>query len=112
MLAKRVAELVLPPICSYAEVPRIPFTLIFPDLCLGGQKLSSHKELERPVSEEDDSYAKSSLHMYMSLGGKGQKVLGLAWDFEEDTISLDLPAIAKCAEGLIATKRNTFKLLL
>ena len=55
---------------------------------------------------------KSSLHMYMSLGRKGQKVSCLAWDFEEDTISLDLPAIAKCAEGLTATKRNTLKLLL
>ena len=47
----------------------------------------------------------------MSLGTKGQKVLGLAWDFEEDTISLDLAAIAKRAEGLTATRRNTLKLL-
>ena len=73
------------------------------------QAASVDKETERPVSEEDDSSAKSSLHM--SLGTKGQKVLGLAWDFEEDTISLDLAAIAKCAEGLTATKRNTLKLL-
>ncbi len=67
------------------------------------------KEIERHVSEEDDSYAKSSLHMPM--GSKGQKVLGLAWDFDEDTVSLDLEAIAKRAEGLAATKRNTLKLL-
>ena len=73
------------------------------------QTASVVKEIERPVSEEDDSYAKSSL--YMPLGSKGQKVLGLAWDFEKDAISLDLAAIAKRAEGLTATKRNTLKLL-
>ena len=69
---------------------------------------SATNEAQQPVSEEDNSYAKSSLH---SLGSKGQKVLGLAWDFEEDTISLDLAAIAKQSEGLPATKRNTLKLL-
>lgn len=68
-----------------------------------------NKEVERPVSEEDDSYAKSSL--LMPLGSKGQKVLGSAWDSQEETISLDLPAIARRAEGLIATKRKTLKLL-
>ena len=41
------------------------------------------------------------------MGSKGQKVLGLTWNSEEDTISLDLAAIAKRAEGLTATKRNT-----
>ena len=51
------------------------------------QTASGVKEIERPLSEEGDSYAKSSL--YMPLGSKGQKVLGLAWDFEEDSISLD-----------------------
>ena len=69
---------------------------------------SATNEAQQPVSEEDNSYAKSSLH---SLGSKGQKVLGLAWDFEEDTISLDLAAIAKRSEGLPVTKRNTLKLL-
>ena len=45
------------------------------------------------------------------MGSKGQKVLGLTWNFEEDAISLNLVAIAKRAEGLTATKRNTLKLL-
>ena len=36
-----------PPCCSHAEVARIPFTLIFPDLCLEGQNLSSHSDLFR-----------------------------------------------------------------
>ena len=37
-----------------------------------------------PVSEEDITYAKSSVGM--RLGCKGQKVLGLAWDYEADVI--------------------------
>ena len=55
------------------------------------QTASVVKEIKHPVSEEDDSYAKSSL--CMPLGSKGQKVLGLAWDFEEDAISFDLTAM-------------------
>ena len=39
-LAKRVAELV-PPSYFYAEVARIPPTLVFTDLRLEGQNLSS-----------------------------------------------------------------------
>ena len=62
-----------------------------------------------PVTDEDISYAKSSVGM--QLGTKGQKVLGLAWDFEEDTITLDLIRIAEHAEGLPATKHSTLRLL-
>ena len=49
----------------------------------------------------------------MQMGCRGQKVLGLAWNYEEDTISisLDLSAIARRAEGLPATKRNTLQLI-
>ena len=47
----------------------------------------------------------------MQLGSNGQKVLGLSWDFEQDTITLELITIAKRAEGLQATKRNTLRLL-
>ena len=36
-----------PPCCSHAKVARIPFTLIFPDLSLEGQNLSSHSDLFR-----------------------------------------------------------------
>ena len=62
-----------------------------------------------PVSEEDITYAKSSVGM--RLGCKGQKVLGLAWDYEADVISFDLTEIAERAKGLPATKRNTLRLL-
>ena len=62
-----------------------------------------------PVSEEDITYAKSSVGM--RLGCKGQKVLGLAWDYGADVISFDLTEIAERAKGLPATKRNTLRLL-
>ena len=55
-----------------------------------------------PVSAENVTYAKSSLSLKM--GSNGQKVLGLSRDFEQDTITLELTAIAKRAEGLPATK--------
>ena len=73
-------------------------------------KSDSNVELtHKAVSEEYISYAKSSVSMQM--GCKGQKVLGLAWDYEEDTISLDLSAITRRAEGLPATTRNTLRLI-
>ena len=73
-------------------------------------KSDSNAEVtHKAISEEGISYAKSSVGM--QLGCKGQKVLGLAWDYEEDTISLDLSATARCAEGLPATKRNTLRLI-
>ena len=62
-----------------------------------------------PVTAENVTYAKSSLGLKM--GSNGQKVLGLSWDFEEDTITLELTVIAERAKDLPATKRNTLRLL-
>ena len=70
---------------------------------------SSVELTDKAVSEEDISYAKSSVGMQMRC--KGQKGLELAWDYQEDMISLDLSAIARHAEGLPATKRNTLRLI-
>ena len=61
------------------------------------------------VTEEDISYAKSSVGM--KLGSKGQKVLGCEWDYEADVIAVDLMSVVQRAEGLPATKRNTLRLL-
>lgn len=47
----------------------------------------------------------------MQMECKGQGVLGLTSYYKEDTISLDLSAIAERAEGLPATKRNTLWLI-
>ena len=62
-----------------------------------------------PVREEDITYAKSSVGL--RLGCKGQKVLGLAWDYEVDVISFDLRETAEHTRGLTAAKRNTLRLL-
>ena len=61
------------------------------------------------VSEEDTTYAKSS--MGMKLGCKDQKVSGCEWDYEEDVIALELTVNAERAKGLPITKRTTLKLL-
>ena len=61
------------------------------------------------VSEEDTTYAKSSVGM--KLGCKDQKVLGCEWDYEADVITLELTVIAERAKGLPITKRNTLKVL-
>lgn len=50
-----------------------------------------------PVREEDITYAKSSVGM--RLGCKGQKVLGLAWDYEVDVISFDLTELLNTQEA-------------
>lgn len=54
------------------------------------------------VTEEDISYAKSSVGM--KLGSKGQKVLGCDWNYETDVITIDLTSIAQRAKGSSATK--------
>ena len=61
-----------------------------------------------PLREEDITYAKSSVGM--RLGCKGQKVLGLAWDYEVDVINFDLTETAERAKGLPARKQNTLRL--
>lgn len=55
-----------------------------------------------PVREEDITYAKLSVGL--RLGCKGQKVLGLAWDYEVDVISFDLTETAEHTRGLTANR--------
>ena len=59
--------------------------------------------------EDEESYAKSKLEP--QGGTKGEKVLGLAWDCESDTIHFSLAHVANKARGLEATKRNVLSLL-
>ena len=53
---------------------------------------------KQDVTEEDISYAKSSVGM--KLRSKGQKVLGCEWDYEADVIAVDLTSVVQRAEGL------------
>ena len=66
-------------------------------------------ESKRGSVSEDITYTKASVGM--QLGSKGQKVLGLAWDYEADDLTFNLTMIAKHARGLLATKCNTPQLL-
>ena len=59
--------------------------------------------------EDEETYAKSKLEA--QGGTKGQKVLGLAWDCEEDTPRFNFQHISDKAKGLEATKRNVLSLL-
>ena len=61
------------------------------------------------VTEEDISYAKSSVGM--KFRSKGQNMLGYEWDYETDVIAVDLMSVAQRAEGLPTTKQNTLRLL-
>ena len=59
--------------------------------------------------EDEETYAKSKLEP--QGGTKGEKVLGLAWDCENDTLHFNFQHIADKAKGLEATKRNVLSLL-
>ena len=58
---------------------------------------------------DEETYAKSKLEP--QGGTKGEKVLGLAWDCENDTLHFNFQHIADKAKGLEATKRNVLSLL-
>jgi hypothetical protein len=59
--------------------------------------------------EEDETYAKSKL--VPQSGTKGEKVLGLAWNLQNDTIRLNFEHIAHKKESSEPTKRSLLSLL-
>ena len=62
-----------------------------------------------PTLEEDETYAKSKLDP--QSGTKGEKVLGLGWNIEHDTIHFNFEHISQKKERLEPTKRNLLSLL-
>ena len=58
------------------------------------------------VVEEDESYAKNALGSKREVPTGEQKILGINWNFMEDTLKFDLSYIAGSAEGLSPTKRS------
>ncbi|XP_065060631.1 uncharacterized protein LOC135687920, partial [Rhopilema esculentum] len=65
-----------------------------------------------PTTEENQSFAKSSLSMEeIDNKSKCVKVLGLNWDLEEDAFEFKLSELAKFAAELIPTKRNVLRLV-
>ena len=76
-------------------------------------KISSREtsKTSREVSrlEDEETYAKSKLE---SLGGmRGEKVLGLAWNCENDTLHFNFAHVIEKARNLEVTKRNVLSLL-
>ena len=61
--------------------------------------------------EDEETYAKLKLHIEPQGGTKGEKVLGLVWNCEDDTLHFHFQHIADKAKGLEATKRNVSSLL-
>ncbi len=72
-----------------------------------GEASTTKREVGR--LEDEESYAKSKLEP--QSGTKGEKVLGLAWNCESDTIHFNLAHVADKARGMEATKRNVLSLL-
>ena len=77
------------------------------------EKISS-RETNKPTGEVDrledeETYAKSKLEP--QAGTKGEKVLGLPCNCEEDTLHFNFVHVADKTKGLTATKRNVLSLL-
>ena len=70
---------------------------------------SMHQSEIIPTVEEDETYAKSKLDPHS--GAKGEKVLGLSWNIENDTIHFQFEHISRKKERLEPTKRNLLSLL-
>ena len=59
--------------------------------------------------EDEETYAKSKLEPQGEA--KGEKVLGQAWDSDNDTLHFNFAVLANKAKSLEATKRNVLSLL-
>ena len=70
---------------------------------------SMHQSKIIPTVEEDETHAKSKLDPHS--GAKGEKVLGLSWNIENDTIHFQFEHISQKKERLEPTKRNLLSLL-
>ena len=57
-------------------------------------------------SEEDQSYAKTSLGVKVSNDPGSTKVLGVLWDVLQDELLFDIGEVAEAMEPLEPTKRN------
>ena len=67
---------------------------------------SSQDVPERDVTEEDKTYAKSTLGALEDATSTEQKVLGVRWNYVNDTFVFQLGEIASLARDTEPTKRN------
>ena len=63
-------------------------------------------EMQEPVREEDQSYAKTSLGASSEEQSGVHKVLGVRWNIREDTFEFDISELASMMEDLDPTKRS------
>ena len=79
------------------------------------QEVNSNATAEKAVErlDETETFAQSTLQSpeRSQTGTKGEKVLGLEWDPEQDTVQFYLSQVAERAEALEPTKRNVLSLL-
>ena len=69
------------------------------------------KVIEKPLSEEDQSFAKTALQKGEGHQIEENKVLGLNWDSERDMIVFKFSDLAQFASELSPTKRNVLKIV-
>ena len=70
------------------------------------------KEIEKPLSEEDQSFAKTTLQPgEKHHKSEENKVLGLSWDSDRDMIVFKFSELAQLASELSPTKRNVLKIV-
>ena len=63
------------------------------------------------ISEEDSSFAKSTLGAYSDSKFEGTKVLGISWDNDKDNLVFNLSELHKTAKDLSPTKRNVLRVV-
>ena len=70
------------------------------------------KEIDKPLSEEDQSFAKATLQQSeRHHENEESKVLGLNWDSKRDMIVFKFSELAQLASELLPTKRNVLKIV-
>ena len=67
---------------------------------------SSQDVTEQDVTEEDKTYAKSTLGAVEDTTSTEQKVLGVRWNYVNDTFVFEMKEIASLARDIEPTKRN------
>ena len=67
---------------------------------------SSQDVTEQVVTEEDKTYAKSTLGAVEDTTSTAQKVLGVRWNYVNDTFVFEMKEIASLSRDIEPTKRN------
>ena len=76
------------------------------------EEIESRKSVENPhISEEDETFASTTIGKNVLLETTTQKILGLNWDSKENTIVYNFFSLAKLHTEEPVTKRNVLSLI-